>query len=194
MRHAVVMLADLDVVVETDPAALPFGIFVGQRWQRSERGFVKLLEKSPPAGAPAAHQAIVQLIEQSTDRSVELGQREEASMPQPGQDPTPDDLDADFNLGLIARFVGARRNNRGAVMPRHVGIGPVDHRLVKAGLGDPGLEVVADRLAGDTAEISKGADMCRDPIRQLLAPHRLGVGEARRAQDGDKNLYRDDLT
>src|SRR5215467_15130124 len=64
MRHAVVMLADLDV------AALPFGIFVGQRRQRSERGFVKLLEKSPPAGAPAAHQAIVQLIEQSTDRSV----------------------------------------------------------------------------------------------------------------------------
>jgi hypothetical protein len=35
--------------------------------------------------------------------------------------------------------------------------------------------------------------MCRDPIRQLLAPHRLDVGEARRAQDGDKNLYRNDL-
>ena len=34
----------------------------------------------------------------------------------------------------------------------------------------------------------------RDPIRQLLAPHRLGVGEARCAQDGDKNLYRYDLT
>ena len=31
MRHAV--LADLDMVVETDPAALPFGIFVGQRRQ-----------------------------------------------------------------------------------------------------------------------------------------------------------------
>jgi hypothetical protein len=36
---------------------------------------------------------------------------------------------------------------------------------VKAGLGDPGLEIVADRLAGDAAEISKGADMRRDPIR-----------------------------
>jgi hypothetical protein len=41
MRHAVVMLADLDVVVETDPAALPLGIFVGQRRQRSERGFAR---------------------------------------------------------------------------------------------------------------------------------------------------------
>src|SRR5215831_18705371 len=92
LRSTSSSLTDLDVVVETDPAALPFGIFVGQRRQRSERGFVKLLEKSPPSGAPAAYQAIVQLIEQSTDRSVELGQREEASMPQPCQDPTPDDL------------------------------------------------------------------------------------------------------
>jgi hypothetical protein len=66
-------------------------------------------------------------------------------------------------------------------MPRHIGVGPVDYRLVEAGLGDPGLEIVADRLAGDAAEISKGADMRRDPIRQLLAPHRLGVGEARSA-------------
>ena len=86
-------------------------------------------------------------------------------MPQSCQDPAPDDLHADFNLGLVAWLVRARRNNGGAVMPGHVGIGPVDHRLVKAGLGDPGLEIVADRLAGDAAEISKGADMRRDPIR-----------------------------
>jgi hypothetical protein len=65
---------------------------------------------------------------------------------------------------------------------------------MEAGLGDPGLEIVADRLPGDAAEIREGADMCRDPIRQLLAPHRLGVGETRCAQDGDKNLHRDDLT
>ena len=78
-------------------------------------------------------------------------------------------------------------------MPRHVGIGPVDHRLVKAGPGDPGLEVVADRLTGDAAEISKDADMRGDPIRQLLAPHRLGVGEVRGPEDGDKDLRRDDF-
>ena len=57
-------------------------------------------------------------------------------MPQPRQDPAPDDLNADFDLGLVARLVGARRNDGGAVMPRHVGVGPVDHRLVEAGLGD----------------------------------------------------------
>src|SRR4029079_5059515 len=29
VRHAVVVLGDLDVVVEVDPAALPLGVFVG---------------------------------------------------------------------------------------------------------------------------------------------------------------------
>src|SRR5690349_8659837 len=114
-------------------------------------------------------------------------------MPQPCQDPAPDDLNADFNLGLVAWLIGARRNDGGAVMPRQVGVGPVDRRLMEAGVGDPGLEIVADRLAGDAAEIREGADMRRNPIRQLLAPHRLGVGEARRAKDSDENLYRDDL-
>ena len=33
MRHAVVMLGDLDVIVEADPAALPLGVLVGQRRQ-----------------------------------------------------------------------------------------------------------------------------------------------------------------
>ena len=35
--------------------------------------------------------------------------------------------------------------------------------------------------------------MCGNPIRQLLAPHRLGVGEAGGVHDGDENLHRDDL-
>ena len=91
-------------------------------------------------------------------------------MPQACQDPAPDDLNADLNLGFVARLVGARRDDGGAVMPRQVGVGPVDHRLVEAGLGDPGLEIVADRLPGGAAEIGEGADMRGDPIRQLLAP------------------------
>jgi hypothetical protein len=36
-------------------------------------------------------------------------------------------------------LIGARWSNGGAVMPRDVGIGPIDRRLVKAGLDDPGL-------------------------------------------------------
>jgi hypothetical protein len=31
------------------------------------------------------------------------------------------------------------------------------------------------------------------PIRQLLAPHRLGIAKARRAQDSDKDQHWDDF-
>ena len=54
---------------------------VSQRRQRPERRFVELLEKRPPIGAPIAHLAIVQLVEQGADRDVELRQREKAPMP-----------------------------------------------------------------------------------------------------------------
>src|SRR6516225_11440927 len=63
----------------------------------------------------------------------------------------------------------------------------------KTGLDDPGLQIVADRLPGGAAEIGEGVDMRGDPVRQLLAPDRLGVSQARRAQDGDEDLHRDDL-
>src|SRR5215469_6000473 len=182
------------MVVEADPAALPFGVFVRKRRQRSERRLVQLLEKCPPARAPAAHPPIVELVEQNPDRRIELGQREEAPVPQPCQDPASDDLDTDFDLGFVTWFVGACRNNGGAVMPRHVGVGPVDRRFVKAGLGNPGFEIVADRLAWDTAKIGESTNMRGDPIRQLLAPYRLSVSEVRSPEDGDKNLHRDDLT
>ena len=62
-------------------------------------------------------------------------------MPQACQDPASDNLDADFNLGLVARLVGARRNDGGAVMPRQVGVSPIDRRLMEAGLGDPALRL-----------------------------------------------------
>src|ERR1700722_4754804 len=63
VRFAVVVLGDLDVIVEADPAALPLGVFVRERRQRPERPLVQLLEKRPPARAPAAHPAVIQLVE-----------------------------------------------------------------------------------------------------------------------------------
>ena len=126
-------------------------------------------------------------------------------MPQPRHDPASDHLDADLNLGFITRLIGPRRDDRRAVMPRHVGprvrpwagprtgAGAVDQRLVERGLDDAGLQIVADRLARDPAKIGKGADMRRDPVWQLLAPGRLGIGQAGGAEHGDKNLYRDSL-
>jgi hypothetical protein len=78
-------------------------------------------------------------------------------------------------------------------MPGHIGVSPVDHRLVKARLGNTGLQIVADRLACRAIKIGEGANVRGDPIRKGLAPYCLGVGEARRAERGDKDLHRDDL-
>ena len=56
------MLGDLDVIVETDPAALPLGIFVGFGRQRQQRRAVERLEQLAPAAAPAAQGPLVQVV------------------------------------------------------------------------------------------------------------------------------------
>src|SRR5271167_148738 len=104
-----------------------------------------------------------------------------------------DDLHGDLHFGFVAGFVGTGRDDGGAVMPGHIGVSPVDHRVVKARLGNTGLQIVADRLACRAIKIGEGANMRGDPIRKGLAPYCLGVGEARRAERGDKDLHRDDL-
>jgi len=77
VRYAVVMLDDLDMIVEADPAALPLGVLVRDRWQRYECWPVELFVKHAPGDAPAAHQAIIEIVEQSSDRRIKLGQRQE---------------------------------------------------------------------------------------------------------------------
>lgn len=69
-----------------------------------------------------------------------------------------------------------------------IGIGPVDHRLVKAGPGDAGLEIVAHSLPGRATEISKCPNVRGDPVRQALAEAGLGVGVVRGAEHGDEDL------
>jgi len=140
------------------------------------------------SSAQAAHRAVVQLLDQHGNRAVQLGQGEEPLMAQPRQDPALHHLHADLDLGLVARLVGAGRHNRRAVVPRHLAIRPVHRRLVKAGAGDAGLEVVTHHLARDAAEVGERAHVRADPVRQRLSPDSTGVGEARRAQHGDKDL------
>jgi hypothetical protein len=111
------MFGDLDMMVEANPAPLPLGVFIRDGRQAHERRLVELLMERAPADTPAAHRPIVQLVEQSTDRPVELGQREELTMPQARQDPAPDDLHGDLHFGFVAGFVGTGRDDGGAVMP-----------------------------------------------------------------------------
>src|SRR6202021_4145996 len=57
---------------------------------------------------------------------------------------------------LVRRFVWTGRDDRGAVMRRHVGVGAVHRRFVEAGLGDPALQGVAANLLRDDAGGASG--------------------------------------
>ena len=46
--------------------------------------------------------AAVQGIEEFADGLVEFGEREEAAIAEPGEDPAFDDLDGDLDLGFVA--------------------------------------------------------------------------------------------
>ena len=54
VRHRVVVPLDLDVVVEADPAFLPFRVDVGLGRQRLERRTLELIEQLAPARCPDA--------------------------------------------------------------------------------------------------------------------------------------------
>ncbi len=57
-----------------------------------------------------------------------------------------------LNLRFVARLHRPRRHDRGIVVRRHLGIGAVDRRLVKARLGDAGAQIVGDDHSLYTAE------------------------------------------
>ena len=73
-------------------------------------------------------------------------------------------------------------------MRRHLGIGAVDRGFVEAGFADAGLEIVADDLSRHAADGRQGVDVHGDPVRQGLAPRRLGVDEARSTENGDEDF------
>ena len=176
------------MVVEADPAQAPLGIFVGARRQRLERRAVELEEQVAAADAQAAHRPRIEVGDQPGDRLVELGQREEAAMAQAGQDPALDHEHRHLDLGLVARLAHPGRQDRRAVVRRHVEVGPVQPRLVPVGPIDADLRVVGHELARHAAHEGQRTRMGADPVRQRLRPGRLGVGVAGRAHRGDEHL------
>ena len=62
------------------------------------------------------------------------------------QDPALRDLDGDLNLGLVLWASRPRREDGGAVMARHLGVGSVETGIVAIGVGDGGLEIIADHF------------------------------------------------
>ena len=71
VRHRVAVLLDLDVVVEPDPALLPFGEDVRLGRQRLECRALQLREERAAARAEMARHAIVDLRDQLGDGPVQ---------------------------------------------------------------------------------------------------------------------------
>ena len=139
LRHAVVVLGDLDMIVEADAAALPLGVFVGFGRQGSSAGrsscsnSARRLVPQPRIGRSLSSSSSARIAALRSASEKKRRCRSRARIQRPTT------WTADLDLRFVARLVGPRRDDRGAVMPRHVGIGPVDHRLVERGLGDAGL-------------------------------------------------------
>src|SRR3569623_3415146 len=85
MRDAVVMLGDLDMIIEVDPAALPLGVLVRLIRQGDQRRVIEFLEQLAPASSPAPERSIVPLAKEHVNCLVEGGEREEAAVAQTRQ-------------------------------------------------------------------------------------------------------------
>lgn len=91
---------------------------------------------------PPDDELVVETAAELGDGGVQFGQAVEFRMPKPSEQPAFGDQHAHFDLGFVARFVGPGRQDRGAVVRSHVGVGPVNHRVVETRLDDRDLGVV----------------------------------------------------
>src|SRR5271168_845086 len=113
----------------------------------------------------------------------------ETLIAQAGQDPALRDLHGDLDLRLVLWPPRPCRQDRGAIMAGHLGIGSVDPGIVTIGVGHGGLEIIADHELRHAAEIPEQAGMHADPIGQALAWAGLGVGVVRGPHRRDEQLH-----
>ena len=158
------MAVDLDVIIGGDAATLPARKDVWLVRQFSQLKLVDLGEEFGAAGAKTAHLAGVELDDQHANGGIEFRQGKEAMIAQTRQDPALRDLDGDLNLRLVLWASRPRREDRGAVMARHLGVGPVETGIVAIGVGDGGLEIIADHELRHAAQKPEQIGMQGDPI------------------------------
>ena len=134
------------------------------------------------------HHLGVDLHDAVAHRVVHLGQGEETPVAQLAEHEARDDADGVLNFGLVARAANPRRQHHEAVVIREILVGAVDARLVARWLGDAGFEIVRYGGPRHAAEEIERVDVRPDPVGQRLAPARLRVGVARRAQHRDEQM------
>ncbi len=154
MGNAVKMVVHLNVVIDMDPGFDPEGELVRGLGQRQHRRPVELFETAAPTAGEFAEGAVVQQFQPLPDGGVGLSQTEEGTMTKPGQDKALGDQHTPFDLGLVLGTANASGDDGGAVMVGTFGVAGIEVRLVAAGLGDPGAQVVRNHAMGNGAEIA----------------------------------------
>lgn len=135
----------------------------------------------------------IEIVEELADPHVEISEAEEALISQSRQDPALNNQNAAFDLGFVLRSFWAGRQDRRVVMFGECRKSGVDGRLEPQGLGNAGLEVVADdRFRYATVE-AQSPLLTLDPVWQPLSEARIGEGVQRGRQNRDEDLHRPDL-
>ena len=97
--NAVEVSLDLDVVIDADPP--PLGKRIGLVWQALEVWPIEFLEQRAAGDAQTTDRPLlVELPQQLADRRVEIGQRKEAAIAQPAEQPAFDDQNRRLDLRL----------------------------------------------------------------------------------------------
>jgi len=74
-------------------------------------------------------------------------------------------------------------------MARHLGVGSVEAGIVAIGIGDGGLEIVADHELRHAAQKAEQVRVHADPVGQALARASLGIGVVRSPHRRDEQLH-----
>src|SRR4030042_5240573 len=135
VRDAVVVMVHLDVIVDIDPGALPFGIDIGMNRQRFEDRFFKGFEQELTGSFELLKGAIIQSLQFFCDGLFELAEAQEGSVSQWSQNPVFHLEHSGFDLGLVLGFCHSGGNNDGLVTRCEIPAGGIEGRVVTAGGG-----------------------------------------------------------
>ena len=148
------------------------------------------------AGAAAlafAEWPLVELRQQFGNRPVGLVEGEELVFAQRRHDPALHYLYAHFHLRFFPGPIRPRRNDGHAVVLAEIAISGIQIRLVIAGVGDGGLQVIRHHDFSHAIEEAERPNMGTDPAPQILPCRGFGERIAAGAQHGHKHGCRMDF-
>ncbi len=138
--------------------------------------------------------AIIEQIQLFQDRLIEFGKAEESAVSQRSQDPLFDLEDPGFDLGLVFGSSDPCRDDDSTVVLGELPIGGIEVRLIAAGAGDSGPEIIRDGDFWDPSEEAKRMDMGLNPGGKILGDSGLRKSIIACSQGCHKDLYFGDDT